>query len=65
MAADTVPTTEVERDARALHGADDHGGAHRIDPAEIAIGVFWTVLDRFSAVTTMSAIPRPESPSSD
>ena len=38
MAADTVPTTEVERDARALHGADDQGG-HRIDPAEIAIGV--------------------------
>lgn len=38
MAADTVPTTEVERDARALHGAEDHGG-HRIDPAEIAIGV--------------------------
>ena len=35
MAADTVPTTEVERDARALH--DD--GSHRIDPAEIAIGV--------------------------
>src|SRR5690349_21138232 len=34
MAADTVPTTEVERDARALH--DD---GHRIDPAEIAIGV--------------------------
>lgn len=38
MAADTVPTTEVERDARALHGADE-AGAHRIDPAEIAIGV--------------------------
>ena len=38
MAADTVPTTEAERDARALHGADEHGG-HRIDPAEIAIGV--------------------------
>lgn len=38
MAADTVPTTEVERDARALHGADEPG-AHRIDPAEIAIGV--------------------------
>ena len=37
MAADTVPTTEVERDARALHGADEKG--HRIDPAEIAIGV--------------------------
>ena len=35
MAADTVPTTEAERDARALH---DHDG-HRIDPAEIAIGV--------------------------
>ena len=34
MAADTVPTTEVERDARALH--ED---GHRIDPAEIAIGV--------------------------
>ncbi|KTE14360.1 MFS transporter [Sphingopyxis sp. H115] len=39
MAADTVPTTEAERDARALHGADDDGGRHRIDPAEIAIGV--------------------------
>ncbi|MBB6425300.1 MFS transporter [Sphingopyxis sp. JAI128] len=39
MAADTVPTTEAERDARALHGADDDGGSHRIDPAEIAIGV--------------------------
>jgi len=38
MAADTVPTTEAERDARALHGADEHG-SHRIDPAEIAIGV--------------------------
>lgn len=38
MAADTVPTTEAERDARALHGADETGG-HRIDPAEIAIGV--------------------------
>lgn len=38
MAADTVPTTEAERDARALHGADQEG-AHRIDPAEIAIGV--------------------------
>ena len=37
MAADTVPTTEAERDARALHGAED--GSHRIDPAEIAIGV--------------------------
>lgn len=37
MAADTVPTTEVERDARALHGADEK--SHRIDPAEIAIGV--------------------------
>ncbi|HEV7311273.1 MFS transporter [Sphingopyxis sp.] len=35
MAADTVPTTEVERDARALH----EDGGHRIDPAEIAIGV--------------------------
>ncbi|MBA3942875.1 MAG: MFS transporter, partial [Sphingopyxis sp.] len=35
MAADTVPTIEAERDARALH--DD--GGHRIDPAEIAIGV--------------------------
>ena len=34
MAADIVPTTEVERDARALH--ED---GHRIDPAEIAIGV--------------------------
>lgn len=39
MAADTVPTTEVERDARALHGASEDGGSHRIDPAEIAIGV--------------------------
>src|SRR3546814_8154810 len=37
MAADTVPTIEAERDARALHGAED--GGHRIDPAEIAIGV--------------------------
>src|SRR3546814_17015675 len=37
MAADTVPTIEAERDARALHGAED--GSHRIDPAEIAIGV--------------------------
>src|SRR3546814_6196989 len=37
MAADTVPTIEAERDARALHGAEDCG--HRIDPAEIAIGV--------------------------
>ncbi|MBO9695011.1 MAG: MFS transporter [Sphingopyxis sp.] len=37
MAADTVPTTEAERDARALHGSE--GGGHRIDPAEIAIGV--------------------------
>src|SRR5690606_32806598 len=35
---DTVPTTEAERDARALHGAGETGG-HRIDPAEIAIGV--------------------------
>lgn len=39
MAADTVPTTEAERDARALHGANEDGGSHRIDPAEIAIGV--------------------------
>ncbi|MBJ7501770.1 MAG: MFS transporter [Sphingopyxis sp.] len=39
MAADTVPTTEAERDARALHGASEDGIAHRIDPAEIAIGV--------------------------
>ena len=38
MAADTVPTTEAERDARTLHGADEDRG-HRIDPAEIAIGV--------------------------
>ena len=38
MAADTVPTTDAERDARALHGASEDGG-HRIDPAEIAIGV--------------------------
>ena len=38
MAADTVPTTEAERDARALHGAKEQGG-HKIDPAEIAIGV--------------------------
>src|SRR3546814_16954162 len=37
MAADTVSTIEAERDARALHGAED--GGHRIDPAEIAIGV--------------------------
>ncbi|HWW59403.1 MAG TPA: MFS transporter [Sphingopyxis sp.] len=43
MAADTVPTTEAERDARTLHGADEdrlsRDGGHRIDPAEIAIGV--------------------------
>src|SRR3546814_18992319 len=37
MAADTVSTIEAERDARALHGAED--GGHCIDPAEIAIGV--------------------------
>lgn len=34
MSADTVPTTQAERDARALH--DD---GHPIAPAEIAIGV--------------------------
>jgi MFS family permease len=34
MSADTVPTTQAERDARALH--DD---GHAIAPAEIAIGV--------------------------
>ena len=39
MAADTVPTTQAERDARALHGATPGEGGHRIDPAEIAIGV--------------------------
>lgn len=34
MAADTVPTTQAEQDARELH---DHG--HAIAPSEIAIGV--------------------------
>ena len=30
MAADTVPTIEAERDARALHGAED--GSHGNNP---------------------------------
>ncbi|QDX24712.1 MHS family MFS transporter [Sphingomonas suaedae] len=38
MNADTVPTTEAERDARAVN-ADGPGDGHRVDPGEIAIGV--------------------------
>ncbi len=37
MVADTVPSTQAERDARALHA--DGGEGHRIAPGEIAIGV--------------------------
>lgn len=39
MTAETVPTTQAERDARLVN-ADDHAdSAHRIEPGEIAIGV--------------------------
>jgi MFS family permease len=39
MAAGTLPSTEAERDARAVNADRDDPHGHRIEPGEIAIGV--------------------------